>query len=141
MFAKVLLTPSKILNEDFSSLPSGEIDINYLENLAADKYQVSLTMFCLSLVEFDKQRFSLIFSKNGIITQVHCSDMAIQKGNPLSENSLSFKINEEKSTETILKSDTLSSEGWILNSLEIKYIFETSIYNPEYEIVMTFVSK
>lgn len=140
-FAKALLTPSKILNEDFSNLPSGEIDINYLGNLATNKYEVSLTMFCLSLVEFDKKRFSLIFSKNGIITQVHGSDMVIQKGDPLPQNSLAFKINEEKSTEKILKSDTVSSEGWIENSIEIKYVFESSIYNPEYETMMTFISK
>lgn len=141
MFAKALLTPSKILNEDFSNLPSGEIDINYLGNLAANKYQVSLTMFCLSLVEFDKKRFSLIISKDGIITQIHGSDMAIQKGDPLPENSLAFKIIKEKSTEKVLKSDTVSSEGWIVNPKEIKHIFESSIYNPEYETVMTFVSR
>lgn len=140
MFATSLLTPSKILEEDFSSLPSGEIDIHYLESLANDKYDVSVTMFCNRIVEFDKQRFHLVTSKDGVIDKVHSSNILFSKDDLLPRGSIASEINSKGGDEQILRSKKISSKVWIKDAPESEYLFESSMYSPKYGI-LTFLSK
>ena len=140
MFAKSLLTPSKMLEEDFSKLPSGEINIEYLEDLAINKYDVSVTMFCNRLVEFDKTRFNVITSKNGVIENVHSSNVSFVKNDLVPSQSIAFELNNEGGNEKRIRSKKIASHVWVKDASESEYVFESSSYNPKYG-VLTFLSK
>ncbi|WP_157950970.1 ImmA/IrrE family metallo-endopeptidase [Peribacillus acanthi] len=141
-FAASLITPPELLGKDLSTLSSDKISLKDLKTLADEKYKVSLTSLCHRLIEYDKSRFALINSSNYKIDKVFSGNMLVkEKGLPLDENSKAYELLSHPSKEEELKEGTVNANVWINEAIKNELLYESSIYNPTYNAVMTLLTK
>lgn len=140
-FATNLIAPPEILVNDLANLPSGNISLNDLKSLAYENYDISLTSLCYRLVEFDKSRFAVITSSNDFkIKKVFTGSLLISENQELHSNSIAYELLANPSTEEKLSEGQVDASIWLTNS-DSGLLFESSIYNPDYNSVLTLLTK
>ncbi|WP_432702544.1 helix-turn-helix domain-containing protein [Lysinibacillus sphaericus] len=140
-FATNLITPPEILKKDLANLSSSNISLNNLKRLADEIYHVSLTSLCNRLVEFDKSRFAVITSSNDFkIKTVFSGSLLISQNQKLHPNSLAYELLASSGTVEKLTEGQVDASTWLTNS-DSGLLFESSIYNPDYNSVLTLLTK
>lgn len=140
-FATNLITPPEILENDLANLSSSNISLNDLKRLAEERYHVSLTSLCNRLVEFDKSRFAVITASNDFkVNTVFSGSLLIKKNQKLHPDSKAYELLASSGTVEKLKEDQVNSSVWLTNS-DSGLLFESSIYNPDYNSVLTLLTK
>lgn len=140
-FATNLITPPEILEKDLANLSSGNISLNDLKRLADEHYHVSLTSLCNRLVEFDQSRFAVITATNDFkVKKVFSGSLFISENQELHPNSKAYELLASPSTVEKLKEGQVDASIWLTNS-DNGFLFESSIYNPHYNSVLTLLTK
>ncbi|KGX85873.1 putative transcriptional regulator [Pontibacillus litoralis JSM 072002] len=140
-FATNLITPSEILEADLANFTKGKVSLTNLKKLAVEKYKVSLTSLCYRLVEYDNDRFAVIQSSDLMTKQVFTVKMMIKEGKPLHKDSKAYELLDQPSNIEELKEGHVSASTWLDNFEGGQLLYESSIYNPEYNAVLTLLSK
>lgn len=131
-FAANLIMPNQALTKDFVK---NDISIEDLKELAAKKYEVSLFALSNRLVKFAKDKYAVVQSENwNILKRFEGSRPTVEKINPNSKAATFFE--NPSSIEEIRKAK-ISAEYWFSNSKPGEFVYEESIYNPEWNKVLT----
>lgn len=142
-FTTNLITPSDELEKDFSVYKSKKVSLQELKKLADEKYKVSLTSLCNRLVEHYGDRFAVLFSdSNYKITRSFATNLSVKDANSnLDERSKAFELLNYPSKEEVFKEDRVDASAWIVNALNNEYLYESSVFNPEYKTVLTLITR
>ncbi|MFF2876139.1 helix-turn-helix domain-containing protein [Gottfriedia sp. NPDC057991] len=140
-FATSLIAPPEILEKDLSKFSAGNVSLKVLEQLAKEKYEISLNVLCNRLVEYDKDRFAVVKSSNFKVEQVFSGKMMIDKNQELDQQSKAFELLSSSTTEQVRSEGLVPSKTWLKNTDENNLLYESSIYTPKYGSVFTLLTK
>ncbi|PFH91392.1 helix-turn-helix transcriptional regulator [Bacillus sp. AFS088145] len=140
-FATSLIAPPEILEKDLSKFSSGNISLKKLDELAKNKYKVSLNVLCNRLVEYDKNRFAVVSSSKFKVNKVLSGNIMIEVNQEVNQNSKAFELLTLNSNEQVLSEGLVPSNTWLKNSDTNNLLYESSIYTPKYESVFTLITK
>lgn len=142
-FATNLITPPEILDEGLSKLDSkGNISLKDLKVLADETYKVSLTSICNRLVEYNKNRVAVVNSSEGKISKIFSGNMLVkEKGSQLNKHSKAFELLTNPSKVEEFKEGIVNADIWIEGSEENELLFESSVFNPKYNQVLTLLTR
>lgn len=141
-FTTNLITPPEELEKDLSIYKTKHADLKNLKKLAEEKYQVSLTSLCNRLVELYSDRFATITSNNYIVTKVFANNVpVIKNGASLDERSKAFELLEYKGEREEFKEGMVEASAWVDSTLSDELIYESSVFNPDYNSVYTLITK
>jgi len=134
-FAAALLMPKFQLEKDIlNERPT----IDQLDFLAHDKYHVSLFAIANRLIEYTANKHALVNSKNKVI------EKAFQGNRPLVEalnlGSLALQFFASPPSEKTTRSGIVPASYWFTDAIPDEEVFEESMYNPEYEAVISLIT-
>lgn len=134
-FAASLIMPLTEINKDFIKV---DATIESLKKLASEKYDVSLFVLLNRLVDSAKSKHSVVQSENWkILKEYQGNRTLIYKINPGSVAATFF--NNVPEIEEIRKG-TVPAKCWLIDAKSDETIYEESIYNPEYNKVLTLLT-
>ncbi|MFS1519704.1 helix-turn-helix domain-containing protein [Bacillus sp. SCS-151] len=141
-FASELLTPKYELEKDFKALNErNNVSIKEVKSLADDKYQISMSSLCNRLTEYNNKKFSIIYSKDYLVTKrYNALPDLIEKGEKLRQSSKAFSFFQKPSLTEDVREEFVPSNTWLKNSSADKKIFESTIYNPDYKSTVTLLT-
>ena len=141
-FSTNLLTPPLELEKDLSIYREKNGNLEELKRLATEKYHVSLTNLCNRLVELHNDRFAIVTSNNAGITKSFSSSISVkEKGTLLDERSKAFELLKHSSKEEEFKGGLVEATAWINNAADKESVYESSVYNPKYNSVLTLITR
>ncbi len=141
-FTTNLITPSEELEKDLSDYKTKNASLKELKKLADEKYKVSLTSLCNRLVEQYKDRFAVIFSSDYRITKLFSNDILVKdNGSELDQKSKAFELLKHQSEDEEFKEDKVHATTWINDASENEIIYESSVFNPKYNSVLTLITR
>jgi transcriptional regulator with XRE-family HTH domain/Zn-dependent peptidase ImmA (M78 family) len=140
-FATNLITPPEIIEKDLSKFSSGNISLKDLKQLADEKYKVSLTSLCNRLVEYDKTRFTVVNSSDFKVNKVFSGSMIIKENRELDQKSKAYELLAIPSKHEELKEGRVKASTWLDDPENSGVLYESSIYNPTYNAVLTLLTK
>lgn len=133
-FATNLVMPKNQLTKDLSK---NSTTINNLKELAK-KYDVSLFQLLNRLVEYDKDKFAVIQSKDNKIIKKYQGNRALTDGINIGSKAATFFENPSKVEE--IREGKVPAEYWLQDTHDNETIYEESIYNPLYCKVLTLLT-
>lgn len=134
-FALSLLMPPDQLEKDFLTTNISIIDLKVLSD---QKYNVSLFTLLNRLVEFSKDKYSIVQSEaNKIIKTFPGSRPLKETGEivDLRSKAASFFVNPSQEEE--IRQGQVPAECWLHDATAEESIYEESIYNPKFGTVLT----
>lgn len=142
-FTTNLITPAEELEKDLSIYKSKKASLTDLKQLADEKYKVSLTSLCNRLVEQYNDTFAVVFSdNNNKITKSFSNSLNVKDtGSDLDKRSMAFELLKHQSKEEEFKEDMVKATTWLADASDIEYVYESSVFNPEYKSVLTLITK
>ncbi|MEL3972085.1 helix-turn-helix transcriptional regulator [Rossellomorea oryzaecorticis] len=142
-FTTNLITPPEDLQKDLSIYKSKNASLSNLKQLADEKYKVSLTSLCNRLVEQYNDTFAVVFSdNNNKITKSFSNSIKIKDtGSDLDKRSIAFDLIKQNYKKEEFKDEIVKATTWITDASENEYVYESSVFNPEYKSVLTLISK
>lgn len=134
-FAAALLMPKFHLEKDIlNKRPT----IDQLDSLAHDKYCVSLFALANRLIEFTTNKHALINSKNDAIEKVFQGSRPIVE--ELHPGTIASQFFTLPPSEKCTRSEVVPASYWFADAAPGEEIYEESMYNPEYEAVLSLIT-
>lgn len=133
-FAANLLMPKNQLTKD---LGKTKANINTLKELVK-KYDVSLFQLLNRLVEYDKDKFAVVQSKDNRIIKTYQGNRALIDEINIDSKAATFFADPSKEEE--IREGRIPAEYWLQDSKDNETIYEESIYNPSYGKVLTLLT-
>lgn len=141
-FTTNLITPPEELEKDLFKYKSSHASLHKLKELAVEKYKVSLNSLCNRLVEYYKDRFAVIVSSDYKIIKTFSNEILInEKGSKLDKRSKAFQLFKNQSEEEEFKEEKVPATTWIVDAKENDFVYESSVFNPQYNSVLTLITK
>lgn len=134
-FAASLIMPKIQLSKDFIK---NDTSIESLKELSEKRYEVSLFSMLNRLVECAKDKYAVVQSENwNIINRFEGNRPTIEQIHPGTKAATFF---ENPSSVEETRKGKVPAEYWFVDSNSGEVIFEESIYNPEYNKVLTLLT-
>lgn len=134
-FAESLLMPKFQLEKD---ILSKHLTIEELGNYANEKYQVSLFALTNSLIHYAGSKHALVNSKNNNI------EKTFQGARPvvgdLNPGTIAASFFNDPPAEKTTRNGFVPASFWFLDASPNEEVYEESMYNPEYEAVLTLLT-
>jgi transcriptional regulator with XRE-family HTH domain len=142
LFTTSLITPPEELEKDFYIYKTVNASLQELKKLADEKYKVSLNAFCNRLVEYYKDRFAIVISSNNKITKVFSNEILVKdKDSNLDQRSKAFELFKKKGEEEEFREERVPATTWLIDAKENELVYESSVFNPTYNSVLTLITK
>lgn len=133
-FASNLIMPSNSLKQDLMNL---EISLRNLEDLAYEKYDVSLFTLAIRLVDYASDKYVLVQSENNkVIKPFGKREIKIEVDKRSFAGSLFKQPTSIKTTHT----GVVPAKYWFLDAKPDEEVYEESVYNPELGRVLTLIT-
>ncbi|MCM3719436.1 helix-turn-helix domain-containing protein [Fictibacillus phosphorivorans] len=142
-FTTNLITPPEELEKDLYVFKSKKASLTELKELAEGKYEVSLTSICNRLVEQYNDRFAVVFSDcNNKITKTFSNSIELKDiGSDIDKRSMASELLKRQSDVEEFKEDMVRATTWIENAHDNEYVYESSVFNPEYKSLLTLITR
>lgn len=124
-FAVSLLMPKTHIEKDLV----GNVSIESLKKLATEKYDVSLFALANRIVEYDKEKYALLQSKDFIVLQTFPGKRPlVDKVNP---NTFAGSFFTQPSEKEEIRNGEVPAVYWLQDAQPGEILFEETIYNPD----------
>lgn len=134
-FASNLIMPSSSLKQDLINM---EVSLKSLEELAYEKYDVSLFSLAIRLVDFARDKYALIQSRTYKDIKTFAGKRIIKS--EIDQRSFAASFFEQPTTTKHTLSGVVPAKYWFLDAKPDEEVFEESIFNPDLGSVLTLLS-
>jgi len=135
-FAESLLMPKFHLEKDIlSKRPT----LEELGTYANEKYQVSLFALTNSLIHHSGSKHALINSKNNNIEKVYQGTRPVVEN--INPDTFAASFFKDPPMERTTKNGFVPASFWFSDATPNEDVYEESMYNPEYEAVLTLLTQ
>lgn len=130
-FAASLIVPKFHLENSIKS----EVSIETLKDIATKKYDVSLFVLLNKVVQYSKDKYAVIQSKNWEVVKTFQGNRPlVHRAHPDSKAATFF---ENPSIVEEIRKGIVPAECWLEDAAPGETVYEESIYNPTYGAVLT----
>ncbi|MCB2313252.1 XRE family transcriptional regulator [Clostridium tagluense] len=133
-FAASLIVPKFHLENSIKN----EVSIETLKDLATKKYDVSLFVLSNKIVQYSKDKYAVIQSKNHEIIKTFQGNRPLVDRIPSNSEAASFFQNPSIVEE--IRKGTLPAKCWLEDATPEEIVYEESIYNPAFGAVLTLLT-
>lgn len=134
-FAASLIMPQTHLVKDFVKTRA---NIENLKKLALEKYDVSLFALINRLVEYSKDKYSVVQSEDWKIIKTFQGNRPLVEDINSNTLTASFFINPSEAEE--IRNGEIPAKYWFIDADDNEMIHEECIFNPELKKVLTLLS-
>lgn len=133
-FAASLIVPRIHLDQNIKSGAS----IEELEEIASTKYDVSLFVMLNRLVQYNKDVYAVIQSENWKVIKTFSGNRPLVE--TINENSRAATFFGNPSEDKEVRKGDIDAACWIQDAKEGEFVYEESIYNPQFKKVLTLIT-
>jgi transcriptional regulator with XRE-family HTH domain len=134
-FAAYLIIPQSILTKELSK---GINTLEQIKKIALGKFQVSVTAFLQQMVDFEKEKYTVIQSMDTNIQKTFSGNRPLV--NFINENSHAYSFTSNPTAIEEIRCGSVPAKYWFTDSNDEEVIFEESNYNPEFNSVLTLLT-
>jgi transcriptional regulator with XRE-family HTH domain len=134
-FAAFLIMPQIWLTKE---LGKDKNTLEQIKKIALEKFAVSVTTFLYQMVDFQKEKYTVIISMGTEISSGYSGNRPLV--DIVNENSFAYSFTSNSTELEGIRCGNVPAKYWFTDSKDDEVIYEESNYNPEFNSVITLLT-